>query len=126
MRKRASGKAFMANAKHQRDNAVFRAIADPTRREILSLLRGRRHTVGEIAANFRTSRPAISKHLRLLRGAGLVTTHKHGTQSICGLNAKPLRAVNTWLRDFEAFWDASLRGLKNFIEEGNDQRGENS
>ena len=46
---------------------VFRAIADPTRREILGLLRGRRQTVGEIARNFRMSRPAVSKHLRLLR-----------------------------------------------------------
>ncbi len=95
---------------------VFRAIADPTRREILRLLRQRRHTVGEIAANFRTSRPAISKHLRLLRSAGLVVTHKHGTASICGLNAKPLRAVGQWLQDYEAFWGESLRGLKNYIE----------
>jgi DNA-binding transcriptional ArsR family regulator len=61
----------------QRD-AVFRAIADPTRREILSLLRGRRQTVGEIAGSFRMSRPAISKHLRLLRSAGLVVTRRHG------------------------------------------------
>lgn len=112
----------MAAGSHKRDNAIFRAIADPTRREILKLLRGRRHTVGEIAANFRTSRPAISKHLRLLRGAGLVTTQKHGTQSICGLNARPLRAVNTWLRDYEAFWSASLHGLKDYIE-GKDQGG---
>ena len=114
----------MATARHQRDNAVFRAIADPTRREILSLLRGRRHTVGEIAANFRTSRPAISKHLRLLRGAGLVTSHKHGTQSICGLNARPLRAVGAWLRDYEAFWSASLRDLKHYIEGEQKEEGE--
>jgi DNA-binding transcriptional ArsR family regulator len=100
----------------RRGDAVFRAIADPTRREILGLLRGGRRTVGEIAANFRTSRPAISKHLRLLRAAGLVTTRKHGTAGICQLNARPLRAVDAWLRDYEAFWSASLRSLKNFIE----------
>lgn len=101
----------------QQSNAVFRAIADPTRREILRLLRDGRLTVGEIAANFRASRPAISKHLRLLRSAGLVTSQKHGTTSVCGLNAKPLRSVNTWLRDYETFWRGSMRGLKNYVEE---------
>ncbi len=100
----------------QRD-MVFKAIADPTRREILGLLTGGRHTVGEIARNFRTSRPAISKHLRLLRGAGLVVTRKKGTASICELNGKPLRAVNEWLRDYEAFWDENLRNLKQYVEE---------
>ena len=98
------------------NNTVFRAIADPTRREILRLLRDGRLTVGEIAANFRASRPAISKHLRLLRSAGLVITQKHGTTSVCGLNAKPLRSVNTWLRDYEAFWGESMRSLKNYLE----------
>ena len=107
----------MVTIRHKRNEAVFRAIADPTRREILGLLRGGRQTVGELAANFRTSRPAISKHLRLLRSAGLVVTHKHGATRVCGLNAKPLLAVNTWLRDYETFWADSLRGLKNYIEE---------
>jgi DNA-binding transcriptional ArsR family regulator len=101
----------------RKQEVVFRAIADPTRREILCLLRGGRRTVGEIAGNFRTSRPAISKHLRLLRSAGLVVTHQEGTARICELNAKPLRAVNDWLRDYEAFWDASLRSLKSYVEE---------
>jgi DNA-binding transcriptional ArsR family regulator len=77
---------------------------------------GGRRTVGELAGNFRTSRPAISKHLRLLRSAGLVVTHQQGTARICELNAKPLRAVNDWLRDYEAFWSASLRDLKRYVE----------
>jgi DNA-binding transcriptional ArsR family regulator len=106
----------MVTIRRSPSNAAFRAIADPTRRSILSLLRGRPHTVGEIAANFRTSRPAISKHLRLLRSAGLVVTRKDGAARICSLNAKPLRAVSAWLRTYEAFWDHSLRGLKNYIE----------
>jgi DNA-binding transcriptional ArsR family regulator len=104
-------------AKKQRaSNAPFRAIADPTRREILGLLRGGPQTVGELASNFRTSRPAISKHLRLLRSAGLVATQKHGTAHICRLNAKPLRAIGDWIRDYEAFWGESLRELKEYIE----------
>ena len=95
---------------------MFRAIADPTRREILSLLRGREQTVGEIALNFRMSRPAVSKHLRLLRSAGLVVTRKHGTARLCGLNAKPLRAVNDWLRDYDSFWSDTMQGLKRYVE----------
>lgn len=106
----------MVTIRRNASNAAFRAIADPTRRRILSLLRGRPHTVGEIAANFRTSRPAISKHLRLLRSAGLVVTRKDGAARICSLNARPLRAVNIWLQDYEAFWGHSLRGLKNYLE----------
>jgi DNA-binding transcriptional ArsR family regulator len=105
----------IAARKHQ--EAVFRAIADPTRRKILSLLRGRRRTVGEIAENFRTSRPAISKHLRLLRTAGLVVSRREGTSRICELNAKPLRAVNEWLKDYAMFWDESLLNLKTYVEE---------
>ena len=112
----------MVTVSSKQRNAVFRAIADPTRREILSLLRDGRLTVGEIAANFRTSRPAISKHLRLLRSAGLVVSHKNGTARICDLNAKPLRAVNAWLEDF---WGESLRSLKSYIETTNHQNEKN-
>ncbi len=107
----------MAAPQRKQQEMVFRAIADPTRREILALLRGRRHTVGELAQNFRASRPAISKHLSLLRSAGLVITHRRGTARICELNAGPLRAVNDWLHDYEAFWSESLRNLKSYIEE---------
>ena len=107
----------MVTIKRQQTEAVFRALADATRREILRLLRGGGQPVGSIAANFRTSRPAISKHLRLLRAAGLVSTRKKGTARICELNAFPLRAVNDWLRDYEAFWDESLRNLKKYVEE---------
>ncbi len=98
-------------------DAVFRALADPTRREILGLLRGGRPTVGEIAGNFRMSRPAISKHLRLLRMAGLVVTEQEGTSRHCSLNAQPLRAVNDWLHDYELFWNESLLSLKKYVEE---------
>ena len=106
----------MVTIRRQAGNAPFRAIADPTRREILGLLRSGPQTVGELARNFRTSRPAISKHLRLLRSAGLVTTQKNGAAHICRLNARPLRTVSLWLREYEVFWNESLRGLKNYVE----------
>lgn len=107
----------MVTLNPKRREAVFRAIADPTRRRILGLLRGRAYTVNEIAGNFRTSRPAISKHLRLLRAVGLVETKREGTARICRLNAAPLRVVDTWLRDYQQFWRDSLRGLKRYVEE---------
>ena len=111
----------MVTTKRRREDAVFRVIADPTRREILRLLRNDRLTVGEIAAHFRTSRPAISKHLRLLRSAGLVISHKDGAASICGLNAKPLQTVSTWLEDYREFWGERLRNLKCYIEQPENQ-----
>jgi DNA-binding transcriptional ArsR family regulator len=107
----------MVTVKPCQSKAVFRAIADPTRREILGLLRSGGRSVGEVAANFRISRPAISRHLRLLRSAGLIVTKKDGTARICRLNGSPLRAVNDWLRDYETFWNDSLRQLKQFVEE---------
>ena len=98
-------------------DAVFKAIADPTRRRILGLLRQERLTVGRIASHFRTSRPAISKHIRLLRTAGLVTARKRGNTRLCELNGRPLRAVDQWLREYETFWKDNLRSLKKFVEE---------
>ena len=109
--------ADMVVLKLKQREAIFRAIADPTRREILGLLRHRKHTVGELAGNFRTSRPAISKHLRLLRRVGLVVTKNEGTARICRLNAEPLRVVEDWLRDYQELWAQSLQNLKRYVEE---------
>src|SRR5579872_4201732 len=106
---------MVTEVRSKRDE-VFRAIADPTRRDILGLLRRRGYTVGEIAANFSTSRPAISKHLRILRAAGLIGTEQKGAARICHLRATPLRAVNDWLRDYRSFWKGTLRSLKLYVE----------
>ena len=100
-----------------RRDAVFRALADPTRRRILGLLRGGRRSVGELAGNFKTSRPAISRHLRVLRAAGLVVAQRRGTTRICALNPEALRTVDAWLQDYRAFWRATLRDLKRHVEE---------
>jgi DNA-binding transcriptional ArsR family regulator len=107
----------MVTITRAQSQAIFRALADPTRREILSLLRAGPLAVGELADNFRTSRPAISKHLRLLKSAGLVIAHQRGTANICELNARPLRTVNDWLRDYRDFWQDTLRDLKKYVEE---------
>lgn len=107
----------MVTLSRKRHEAVFRAIADPTRREILGMLRGRPCSVGEIAAKFRTSRPAISKHLRMLRTVGLVATTQKGTARICALNAEPLRVVGDWISDYEAYWGKTLQNLKRYVED---------
>lgn len=103
-------------ARRPSSDAVFKALADPTRREILSLLRERRRSVGEIAGNFRVSRPAISKHLRLLRDAGLVVDRPEGTARICELNAAPLQHVDAWLDTYKTFWAKGLERLKAQME----------
>src|SRR5260370_27975114 len=103
-------------AHRKQHHGVFRAIADPTRREILGILRVGQRTVGEIAENFRMSRPAVSKHLRLLRSAGLVTTRQEGTSRLCGFNAKPLRAGNDWVQDYAVFWGDALQAWNVYKE----------
>ena len=107
----------MVTISQARQNVVFRAVADKTRRDILRMLRGGEQSVGEIAANFDQSRPAISKHLRVLRSAGLIVTHERGTARICELKAGPLRSIETWLSDYQAFWSGSVRSLKRYVEE---------
>jgi DNA-binding transcriptional ArsR family regulator len=95
---------------------TFQALADPTRRAVLDLLRHGRQPAGQIAGAFPISRPAISKHLRLLRRAHLVREHREGRNRVYQLNPEPLRAVDSWLEQYRAFWSASLNNLKIFVE----------
>jgi len=95
---------------------TFQALADPTRRAVLDLLRGGSQAAGEIAGAFPVSRPAISKHLRLLRRAHLVHEHREGRHRVYRLNPEPLRAVDSWLEQYRNFWKTSLTNLKTFVE----------
>ena len=96
--------------------ATFQALADPTRRAVLDLLRHGNQPAGQIASAFPVSRPAISKHLRLLRRAHLVSEHREGRHRVYQLNPEPLRAVDSWLDQYRMFWAASLDNLKAFVE----------
>jgi DNA-binding transcriptional ArsR family regulator len=96
--------------------AAFSALADPTRRAVLDLLRRGSLPAGRIAQAFPVSRPAISKHLRLLRRAHLVRERREGRLRLYQLNPEPLRAVDSWLNDYRVFWQASLNDLKAFVE----------
>jgi len=96
--------------------AAFSALADPTRRAVLDLLRAGTRPAGEIARAFPVSRPAISKHLRILRRAHLVEERREGRHRMYQLNPEPLRAVDSWLEHYRSFWSASLSNLKSFVE----------
>jgi DNA-binding transcriptional ArsR family regulator len=98
--------------------AVFQALADPTRRQILDLLRTGATPVGRLAGQFPLSRPAIYKHLCVLQEAGLVTERKKGRERICELTPDPLRGVDDWLTHYRHFWTAHLERLKNYVEAG--------
>jgi DNA-binding transcriptional ArsR family regulator len=99
-----------------RSEAAFQALADPTRRAVLDLLRRGSQPAGRIASAFPVSRPAISKHLRLLRRAHLVREHREGRHRLYELNAEPLRAVDSWIEQYRVFWTQSLTSLKAFVE----------
>ena len=96
---------------------TYRAIADPTRRAILDHLRTGPANANALAGNFATSRPAISKHLRVLRESGLVIDKPLGRERVYHLNAAPLGEVFGWLGDYRAFWQSSLDQLKRNLEE---------
>ena len=102
-------------------DAAFSALADPTRRALLDLLRGGERPAGVIAQAFPVSRPAISKHLRLLRKADLVREHRRGRHRFYEINPGPLKAVDQWLEQYRIFWNNKLTGLKAFVE--NDTAG---
>ena len=96
---------------------TFHALADPTRRAVLDLLRNGEQPAGSIANAFPVSRPAISKHLRQLRKARLVVEHRRGRHRLYQLNPEPLKAVDSWLEQYRRFWQMNLANLKTFVED---------
>ena len=101
-------------------SGTFAALADPTRRAILARLALREATVTELAAPFRMSMPAVSKHLKVLERAGLIARGREAQWRPCRLQAAPLKDVAGWLEDYRRFWEQSfdrldvyLRKLKN-------------
>ncbi len=96
---------------------VFRAIADPTRRAILDRLRAGPANAGALAGDFRTSRPGISKHLRVLREARLIIDRRVGRERMYSVDPIPLQRVAGWLEGYRSFWQSSLNRLKRNLEE---------
>jgi DNA-binding transcriptional ArsR family regulator len=98
-------------------NDVFRAVADPTRRAILDRLRAGPAPVNDLAADFEQSRPAISKHLRVLRGAQLVSEQRVGRERFYRLEPAALQRVAGWVEGYRSFWQANLEQLKRYLED---------
>lgn len=96
---------------------TFGALADPTRRAIVELLSQRKLTVSELARPFPVSRPAISKHLRVLQSAGLITRTKRGRENVCRLDGERLREAVQWVAQYREFWERQLGQLEKYLEE---------
>jgi DNA-binding transcriptional ArsR family regulator len=111
----------MVTNSHRLD-LVFAALADPTRRAILARLSEGETTVGDLARPFEISRPAISKHLRVLERAGLVRRARDGRLSRCGLDAAPMRDAAEWVDTYRVFWESQLEALARFLEHEKDQK----
>ena len=96
-------------------SVVFGALADPTRRAILTRLTDGEATVAELAAPFSVSQPAISRHLKVLEQAGLISRTRRATARLSRLEAEPLREVTTWLARYQRFWDESHERLDDLL-----------
>src|SRR5437773_3282967 len=101
----------------RRLDRTFAALADPTRRAILARLARGDATVGALARPFRVSRPAISKHLRVLERAGLVRRAREGRVSRCELDAAAMRGAAEWIERYRLFWTGRLDHLKRYVEQ---------
>jgi DNA-binding transcriptional ArsR family regulator len=108
----------IAYASRGRDlDAVFAALADPTRRAILSRLAGGEASVNEIAAPFEISQPAVSRHLKVLERAGLIERDVDRQRRPARLKAEPMAAAVRWLEEFKQFWSSSFDQLDDLLEE---------
>ncbi|WP_456385864.1 ArsR/SmtB family transcription factor [Profundibacter sp.] len=95
---------------------TFRALADPTRRDILLMLREQNMTIAQVADNFTMTRAAVKKHLTVLSDGGLIKVHSQGRERINTFNPAGMAPVLDWLTFFDAFWDDRLNALKSAIE----------
>lgn len=106
-------------------DAVFTALADPTRRAILARLTRGEASVNELAEPFEMSQPAISKHIKMLERAGLVTRGKDAQRRPVRIAAAPMRAATEWLERYRAFWEGSYGRLDALLDEMQPERQKN-
>ena len=95
---------------------VFQAIADPTRREIIDLLSEQPLNINAVAENFNISRPAISKHMKILTECGLVSIRQEGRERFCKVQLDKLQEVATWAEKYRKFWNGKLDALEVFLQ----------
>ena len=96
---------------------VYQAIADPVRRDIIGLLSQQPLNLNSLASNFEISRPAISKHIKILQECGLVNTRKAGRERYCTIQAEALSEVADWVDQFRALWEFRLDSFEDYLLE---------
>lgn len=119
----------MQNSPDDQLSVVFAALADPTRRAILSRLAEGDANVAELCAPFAMSQPAISRHLKVLEQAGLISRTRQATMRLSHLEAEPLRHATDWLARYREYWEASYRQLDSLLahlKETSDREGDRS
>src|SRR5256885_1079132 len=107
-------------------SSIFSALADPTRRAILARLASGEASVGELSQPFQVSKPAISKHLKVLERAGLIAKTREAQWRLCRLEAAPLREVAEWMEPYRRFWDESFSPLDERLRQIQQDREEKS
>ncbi|MBV7297424.1 ArsR/SmtB family transcription factor [Enterovibrio paralichthyis] len=110
----------MVNKNDEQLDLIFSALSDKTRRAMVQQLTLGEKTVRELSAPFTMSKPAVSKHLKVLERAGLLTRSIQGREHMCSLNSKPLAELDKWLSFYESFWTQKLDSLSQFLEEEED------
>jgi len=103
-------------------DAVFQALADPHRRTMLEILRDHEATAGELAGALPIARPGVSRHLRVLREANLVTAEQRAQSRVYRLTPEPLEELDAWLGDYRALWQQRLAALHTEISRGKKQK----
>jgi DNA-binding transcriptional ArsR family regulator len=96
---------------------AYAALAEPHRRLILDLLREEERSVNDLVSRLKLSQPGVSKHLRVLRDAGLVDVRPEGRRRLYGLRAQPLEEVDEWLEPYREYWSGRLNALERHLEE---------
>jgi DNA-binding transcriptional ArsR family regulator len=97
--------------------SAFAAVSEPARRRILELLRERERPVGDLVEHLELSQPGVSKHLRVLREAGLVRVRRDGKRRWYGLRAEPLAELDAWLAPYRELWSGRLDALEQHLDE---------
>lgn len=97
-------------------SATFAALADPTRRAILARLASGEASVGELAEPFEISAPAVTKHLKVLERAGLITRSRQAQWRPCKIEAKPLQDASHWIEQYRQLWEARLDRLEDYLK----------
>jgi len=109
---------FVTNQLRMRRD-VFQAIADPTRRKIIGMIAHQSLNLNAVADNFNISRPAISRHIKILTECGLITIKQQGRERYCEAKLQKLNEVEKWIEQYRVFWTSKLNALENFLEKDN-------